>query len=267
MKASPSIFDGIEQTRVDIDGHSCTLPLFYTGGTATVGMFPASLSRLRAKSPGPDIQPAAILPGVGIVNVIAFEFETTIGPVNELCVAVPLSTPGLLPDGLAVLRGLLRGQLPAWIWHLPVSTEIADVFGRKTWSFPKIHADIPIEREGDQHRCVLAHAGKSILSLQGCVASGDHRIQMRMKNHLWQNGTLQTADHLFDLREVGISLRPGAVSVDLLSDHPIARDLDDVLLSRKSLLALRTPSLEAVLHEPERLTVSLARRLVGTPSH
>lgn len=265
MNSDKSIFDGVAQTTVDIDGHACTLPLFYTAGTATIGLFPARLSRLRQKSPGPDIRPAALLPGIGIVTVLAFEFQTTIGPVNELCVAVPLSTPGLLPDSLAMLGGLLRGQLPVWIWHLPVSTEIADVMGRVTWGFPKIHADIPIECDAERHRCLLSQAGKPILSMQGRVARGDRRVQMRMKNHLWQNGTLQTADHQFDFREVGFTLRPGALSLDLLSDHPIARDLDDVLLSKTSLLALRSPALQALLHEPERLTVSLARRLMSTP--
>ena len=88
MRKDESIFKGIKQTNLVIDGHTCTLPLFYTAGTATIGMFPAKLSKLRDKAPDSRIEPASVFPGIGIVTVIAFEFETTIGAVNELCIAV-----------------------------------------------------------------------------------------------------------------------------------------------------------------------------------
>jgi len=258
-----TLFEGIEQSTIILDGHHCTLPLFYTAGTATIGMFPANLSKLKHKSPDSRLQPAATMPGVGIVTVIAFEFETTIGPVNEVCVAVPLHTPGL-PFGISMLQSLLRGYLPVWIWHLPVSTEIADIFGRATWGFPKILADIPITQHADGRRdCLLSQHGQPILALHSHALNGKRDLKVTLKNHLWQNGALQTADHIFAMHDIGFSITPGASRLELLSDHPIARDLDDVLLTKSSLISAFAPSLEAILHEPDRMSLSLARQLLS----
>lgn len=262
MHRDESIFKGIKQNRLVIDGHVCTLPLFYTSGTATIGMFPASAAKLRAKAPDSRIEPATIFPGIGIVTIIAFEFDTTIGPVNELCIAVPLRS-GVLPFGLSMLRGLLKGFMPTWIWHLPVSTEIANVFGRTTWGFPKIFADIPITQDASGNRkCVLSEQGKPILALHGKSITGNLSVRITLKNHLWQNGCIQTADHVFDLHKVGMSLLPGTTRIELLSDHPIARDLNDVLLTKRSMSSVYAASLQAVLHEPDRMSLSLAKRLL-----
>jgi hypothetical protein len=262
MRKDKSIFEGIKQTRVVFDGHTCTLPLFYTAGTATIGMFPAKLAKLRGKSPDSRIEPAAMIPGIGIVVVLAFEFETTIGPVNEVCIAVPLSTAGL-PFGLSMLQGLLRGYMPVWIWHLPVSTEIANIFGQAAWGFPKIFADIPITQDADGKRhCLLSQQGKPILALHGKALAGNLAMRLTMKNHLWQDGCLQTADHVFDLRNMGISIVPGQTRLELLSDHPIARDLNDVLLTKRSISSAFAPSLQALLHEPDRMSLTLTRRLI-----
>lgn len=264
MTTPQSIFDGIQQSIVQVNGFDCTLPLFYTGGTATMGVFLANLAKLRDKAPSPDFEPAAVLPGIAAVNVISFEFETTIGPVNELCIAVPLKSSTRMPYGLSMLEHYSQEQMPVWIWHLPVSTEIADVFGRETWGFPKIHADIPIQQTGDQHSCGLSHQGQPILTLKGKIpATGTRHIRMRLKNHLWQNGALQTAAHLFDLHDVSFNLLPGALKLETLSNHAIAQDLDDVLISKRSVLALRSARLQAILHEPERLRLSLAKKLLN----
>jgi hypothetical protein len=266
MKKDTSIFEGIKQKNVILGGYTCTLPLFYTGGTATIGMFPARLSKLRLKAPDPRFEPATVFPGIGIVTIIAFEFETTIGPVNELCIAVPLRS-GPLPFGLSMLKGLLRGYMPAWIWHLPVSTEIANVFGIEAWGFPKIFADIPITQEADGSRhCLLSEQGKPILALHGKAISGGLALRITLKNHLCQDGCIQTADHVFDLSNIGISLFPGQTRLELLSDHRIARDLEDVLITKSSISSAYVPSLQALLHEPDRMSLSLSMRLLDAAS-
>jgi hypothetical protein len=262
MDKEKSIFEGVTQTRLVFDGFMCSIPLFYTGGTATIGMYPASIRRLKAKAPDARIDPAALVPGVGVVTIIAFEFETSIGPVNELCIAVPLKTPGL-PLGLSMLQALLRGYMPVWVWHLPVSTAIANVHGRQVWGFPKILADIPIAQDEKARRtCLLSEKGRPILRLTGKALRGTTEFGITLKNHLWQNGCIQTADHVFRMHKLGISLLPGRTKLELLSDHPIAKDLDDVLLAKTSIGSAFAPSLQAVLHEPDRMTLTLSRTLL-----
>jgi hypothetical protein len=50
---------------------------------------------------------------------------------------------------------------------------------------------------------------------------------------------------------------PHRPRVELLSDHPIARDLDDVLISRRSIAYAHACNLRALLGMPRHLTATL----------
>ena len=237
------------------------MPLRYHSGTAMIGVFPASSRALSAKAPHPSLRPATIAPGVSPVVVIGFEFDTDIGAVNELCVAVPLRRGPLPIPILPLVSGLIRGSSPTWIWHLPVSTEIA-MYGRTAWGFPKIHAEIPVTHHPDGTLTTrLSRSGQAILALHGPALEGNRTLRMPLLNHLWQDNThVQTADHEFRLADVGLNLTPGAARLELLSDHPIARDLGDVLIGRRSLAYLHARRLQALLGMPKHLTPALLDR-------
>lgn len=264
MPASNPLFDGLEQTHLTFEGHDTVVPLRYHSGTAMLGVFAARSRALIAKAPHPSLRPATIAPGISPVVVIGFEFVTDIGPVNELCIAVPLRRSRLpIPLAAGLIGASLTGaSLPTWIWHLPVSTAIANVLGRQMWGFPKIHADIPITQDADRNRTThLAENGTPILSLHGPALHGSHTLRLPLLNHLWQDNThVQTADHEFRLTDVGISLVPGTARLELLSDHPIARDLGDVLIGRRSLVYGHARSLQALLGMPKHLTPALLDR-------
>jgi hypothetical protein len=262
MPASNPLFDGLEQTHLTFEGHDTVVPLRYHSGTAMLGVFAARSRALVAKAPHPSLRPATIAPGISPVVVIGFEFVTDIGPVNELCVAVPLRR-GPLPIPFAALAaGVLEGSLPTWIWHLPVSTEIANVVGRQIWGFPKIHAEIHIAEDAGGNRTTrLAENGAPILTLHGPALHGSHTLRLPMLNHIWQdNAHVQTAEHEFRLAGVGLNLMPGSARLELLSDHPIASDLDDVLISRRSIAYAHARSLQALLGMPQHLTPALLHR-------
>jgi Acetoacetate decarboxylase (ADC) len=258
-----SLFDGVEQTQMVIDGHEVVVPLRYQSGTAMAGVFAAHSRALLAKVPDPRIRPAILAPGVSPVLVVGLTFATDIGPVNELCVGVPLRR-GRAPIPLAsFVSDAMRGEYPTWIWHLPVSTAIATVLGREVWGFPKIHADIPITQdERGSHSVRVSELGAPILALYGPPASGTRSMRMRFLNHLWQDGAhLQKADYTFALDRVGVALRPRTGRLDLLSEHPIAQDLRDVLISTRPLAFAYAGGLQALLGAPKELFPSLLDRL------
>jgi hypothetical protein len=262
MATSSHLFDGLEQAHLTFEGHDTVVPLRYHSGTAMLGVFAASARALAAKAPDPSLRPATIAPGISPLVVIGFEFVTDIGPVNELCVAVPLREGPLPLPLVPYVASLLRGRMSAWIWHLPVSTEIANVLGRQMWGFPKIHADIRIARDGDGKRSTrLSEDGTPILSLRGPALRGGHTLRLPLLNHLWQDNThVQTAEHEFRLADLGLNLVPGAARLTPLSDHPIARDLDDVLISRRSIAYAHARNLQALLGMPKHLTPALLDR-------
>lgn len=262
MPTSSPLFDGLQQAHLTFDGHDTVVPLRYHSGTAMLGVFAASSRALSAKAPHPSLRPATIAPAISPVIVIGFEFVTDIGPVNELCIAVPLRD-GQLPLPLAPLAaGVLRGRVPTWIWHLPVSTEIANVLGRQMWGFPKIHAEILIAEDRDGNRSTrVTENGTPILSLHGPVLHGSRTLRLPLLNHLWQDNThVQTAEHEFRLADLGLNLVPGTARIELLSGHPIARDLDDVLISRRAIAYAHARSLQGLLGMPKHLTPALLDR-------
>jgi hypothetical protein len=262
MPTSNPLFDGLEQTHLTFEGHDTVVPLRYHSGTAMLAVFAARSRALSAKAPHPSLRPATIAPGISPVVVIGFEFVTDIGPVNELCVAVALRRRHLPIPFAPLVAGVLEGRLPTWIWHLPVSTEIANVLGRQVWGFPKILAEIEIAEDGDGNRTTrVAEGGAPILSLHGPALHGSHTLRLPMLNHLWQDSAqVQTADHEFRLADVGLNLVPGTARLELLSDHPIARDLDDVLISRRAIAYAHARSLQALLGMPKHLTPALLDR-------
>lgn len=262
MASKSPLLDGVQQTHLRFDGYDTVAPLRYQSGTAMFGLFAARSRALAAKAPHPELKPATIAPGVSTVAVIGFEFMTDIGPVNEVCIAVPLRD-GLPPIPLAALAsGAVRGTMPSWIWHLPVSTAICNVHGRQIWGFPKIHAQIDVTEDAGQRKTYLAEGDTPILSLTGPALHGSKSLTLPFVNYLWQdNSHVQVADHEFRLTDVGFDLRPGAARLELHSDHPIARDLDDVLISRKALAYVDARNLQALLGMPQRLTPALLQRL------
>lgn len=263
MPSTTPLLDGVDQTHVRFDGYDTVVPLRYQSGTAMVGLFPARSYALAAKAPHPSIKPATIAPGVSLVAVIGFEFVTDIGPVNELCIAVPLrgGTPPI--PLLSTVADAVRGTMPNWIWHLPVSTAIANVHGRQIWGFPKIHATIDVTADGNGNQTAhLAEGDTPILSLHGPVLQGHRTLTLPLVNYLWQDDShVQTADHEFRLSDVGFDLHPGAARLELHSDHPIARDLDDVLIGRRALAYVHARNLQALLGMPQVLTPALLERL------
>ncbi|TDL07506.1 hypothetical protein EUA04_16515 [Mycolicibacterium obuense] len=243
-------FEALDQVTLELDGHTTVAPLRYHSGRMMAGVFAARASALADKTPHSSLRPATIAPGVAAVVVIGFEFVTDIGPVDEVCIAVPLG-PRL--PGIPLATAVLRRDLPVWIWHLPVTTPIADVLGRRLWGFPKFVADVDIDP--DLRSTALRRNGNNVLSMSGPALTGGTSWATRMRNHLWQNGSdVQVADHDFELDDVAISVRPGAARLDLATSDPVARDLDDVLISRSSIAYARSTGLRALLGMPQNLT-------------
>lgn len=246
--AQKSIFDGIETRVVKYRGYDCQLPVFYYGKRALAGVFLASAKKIKEKSPDKDFQPLEILPGVAAVAIIAFDFGSSIGPVNEFYVGIPEKQRGLLPYGLASLQEIVKGYMPAWNMHLPVSTDIAYQCGVEGWNFPKTLAEIPITDEsGGIMKAEVRYDGKLACRLTGKKKAGKINYRITAQNVLLHKGGRGVCDHLFNMEGLSLSLLR-KVRLETFSDAAIAKDLDDILLSKKSLISLYIPKVQAVLH-------------------
>lgn len=263
MRAS-TFFEGVHQTPADLDGAIFKVPLFYYDGEQMTGIFPARLSGLRRMLPDRRMSPARLAPGVGAIAVTCFEYrDTDIDAYNELAIAIPLNEPYFRPNvpGRALLDSVRRGQFDNWIHHLPVTTEIARAGGREFYNYPKFIAGIDYEQNDAVRTCRLTEGAEHILTMQCSRIAGSGDEQIQLFSHLYQNREPQSSEFKILAHDMGRSVRPGAAVLQLGDRHPIARELDGVLLSKNSIAAAYSPRIEGILYGPHHATPEVLEKL------
>jgi hypothetical protein len=266
MRSSP-FFEGVSQVDVSFGDFVSRMPLFYYDGGATVAFFLAKLGALRRLIPDRRISPARVGPGLGVVAVFCYEYrDTDLGPYNELMISVATNEPWFRSNlpGRALLSGLKRRQLHGWVHHLPVTAEIALSAGVEFYSFPKFIAGIDFEQTDADQTCRLSEGQEHILTMTANRIATPRSEQIQLFAHLWMDGQPQQAEFKVNAIEMGISLRPDTVSLELGDRHPIARELASLLVSRRPIQYAYVPRFEAILHGPEHLTPALIAWLTHT---
>ena len=145
-----------------------------------------------------------------------------------------------------------------------MTTQVARCGGVDVYNFPKFLAAIEFDDVGDRRRCTLAEGQEPILTLTGPRVPATRTERLQYFCHLWMDGQPHQAEFALNRLQVGTSLRPGAAVLELGERHPIAAELERLLVAKRSLRYEHVPRLEGILHGPEYLTVPLLRHLVGT---
>lgn len=270
MDAS-EFFGAVRQADIDLDGDLVKLPIFYYDGEAITGVFPARIGTLRRMLPDRRLSPARLAPGVGAITITCFEYrDSDVGSYNELAIGIALNSPrerANLP-GRALLGGALRGQIDAFVHHLPVTTDIALRAGREIWNYPKFVADIDFEEDLTGRSCRLAHDGEHILTLRAPRIASTKSEQIQLFTHVYQDGQPQRAEFKLLADGSGRTIKPGAATLELGGSHPIARELNGALISNNSIAASYVAGIRGILFGPDRVSASMiqlaaASELVG----
>ncbi|MBW8059677.1 MAG: hypothetical protein FVQ78_04950 [Solirubrobacterales bacterium] len=263
MARHSAFFEGVPQVAATLADQPAKLPIFYYDGTAQTAVFAARLGALRKLLPDPRFVPARLAPGLGAVAVSCFEYrDTDIGPYNELAIAIVLNEPpfALNLPARAILGGLRRRQLHAWVHHLPVTTEIARAGGVELYNYPKFVAAIDFEETGSRRSCRLAEGEEHILTLAGGLIETPRAEQVQLFSHLWMDRQPQESEFKINALASGRSLRLGAGRLELGTRHPIARELAGLLVSQRSISYDLMARFEGILYGPEHLTLPLIQR-------
>ncbi len=191
--------------------------------------------------------------------------RTDIGPYNEVAISVGLNEPWFRSNlpGRAVFGDMRRRQLHGWVHHLPVTTEIARAAGVEFYNFPKFIAGIEFEETPKQRVCSLYEGQEHILRLRCKRIATPRSERGQVFGYLWMDGQPQSLEFKLNEIAMGISLRPGAASLELGDRHPIARELARLLVSRRAIQYAYVPRYEAILFGPEHLTPKLIQRLAA----
>lgn len=241
-------FSGIKQWEFERDGIKGKLPCFYYDTSSFTAIYTASTKAVRQLLPRPEMRPVEMLPGKCLVSFTAFEYKKTdIDPYNEFSIAflitygsiqIPLITPALQT---------LRRRITAYVWQLPVTTEIARKGGVEMYGYPKFIADIEFERTETEITCKVSEKGKKILALHGKILPTRREKVTHITTYSVIDGIpLRTNIHINPI-EFAMTTDKNAAQIEFGGNHQIAETLKDIELSSKPVGYQFSPKNQAIL--------------------
>jgi hypothetical protein len=257
-------FAGIDQVDVWAAGKKVKLPIFYRDARAFIATFPASIFALKKLLPDPRFVPAQMFPGIGSVALACFEYyDTDVGPYNEFAFTILLNNPNFLKiPGYNLTRQLLQLNFYPYIYHLPVTTKEALRWGIDFSGFPKFLSSIDFEDTPERVTCELKEKDELICRLSGRKIDTPFSRQMKQHIHLYQQRQPQYTEFKLNAKQLGLSLNPGNVELEIGHSHPIAQELRRTLLFNRSLMYFYLPSVQFILYGPENISLPLMNFLM-----
>ncbi|SMB24915.1 conserved protein of unknown function [Sterolibacterium denitrificans] len=229
------------------------LPVFYYDNSSMTAVFTASTRQVRALLPDARMHPIELFPGRCVVAFSAFEYrDTDIDPYNEFSISFLMSYGHRTLPGIKLLHGLMTRCFEAYVWKLPVTTEIARWGGVELYGYPKFVADIEFRRPPGRTSCLLSEGGRNILMLEGQALAGAPAKPLRYRAYSMKNGIPLCANVYTHPLQYAQTMSSDAASLTL-GDHDIARQLQRLELSASPLMYQYCPLNELVLFGPRNL--------------
>lgn len=255
MKAQKSyFFKGVPQIETTLCGSPVKFPVFYYDASAIIAIFLARLSKLKEILPKKNYFPLSPFPGLGLLAIAAFEYrDCDLGPYNELAISLLISFREKPRFSLGKLKSnLSRKEFHTYIAHLPVTTEMARVGGVEFYNFPKFLADIRFKESRAKIGVELKEKGKLILRLIAEKCPARKSGVMRAVTYPVKERKAHEAPVLMNALSWGETFRPkGKLTPG--EDHPIAAQLEELLVSQKPIYLQWIPKFQAILYGASRL--------------
>ena len=257
-------FDGIEQIKMKIDGGTGMFPIFYRDARMFTVMLPANLFKLKRMLPDVRFVPAQVAPGVGAVALTALEYyDTDINPYNEFLMGIVLNSPYFAPvPGYNLLRQYFARMYSIFVFHLPVTTEIALRGGIDFYNYPKFLAGIEFSDTEKRVTCDLSRDGEKILTMSGEKVPTGYLGEMKFFCNLYQYRQPQLAEFKMNTIEGSLNWMPSEVSWTFNTSSEIGRELSDVVLGNRALMYLYMSRIQGILYGPENYSMPLLNRAI-----
>ncbi len=244
-------FAGIEQKTLEITGGTCNVPILYRDISVIIATFSAPTLKLKQLLPTSKLVPVEMFPGRGLLGFLAADYrDTSIGPYKEFMIIIPARyRPRFNPPLLPALRMGASLSMEAFIWQLPITSEVGMHAGIDIWGLPKFMAEIDFTEDEKTISCDLSEGGKRILTLEM------KKHPARMKTYfdftmfsVKDNELLRT--HVQGISpSLGRSFRPGGASL-VLGEHPLCREIREVAPG-KAMMTIYLPKGQLILPEAQ----------------
>lgn len=247
-------FEQIRQHQLQWRGEPMLLPVFCYDNSTLSAIFTASTKKVRSLIPVPEAKLTELFPGRCLVAINCFEYrQTDIGPYNEVAISFLMSKKGWQIPGLTALVQLLRRRLTAYVWQLPVTTEIAWAGGREIYGYPKFLANVQFTTETGRYRCSVEEEGRPVLSIEGPVVRGKAQTQLQFVTYSMKDGIPLVANVIQRPLEAAIKLLPRDVTITLGPEHEVGRVLANLNISKRAVAYYYSPKNEAILFAARNL--------------
>jgi hypothetical protein len=241
-------FDGVLQ-KINKE-FNVPLPIFYYDSTSLMAIFTASTSKLRPYLPSAELHPVEIFPGVCLIAVSAFEYRSCdIGPYNEFSIAAPITYQKKSVPGLTLMYQMLRNSLEAFIFFLPVTSELAMQGGVTMGGYPKFIADIEFRKDSTFITCNVSEQGTHILSLECKQLKTASGPVSKTVLYTRKNGSVLMANLYTNPIKFSQSFRSDSARLTMSGDNKICTFLRDVKMSSKPLACQFSPMFESMLFD------------------
>lgn len=242
------------QHRLEWRGQPLLLPVFcYENRTISV-LYTASTAKVRPLLPLADARLVEVFPGRCLVGLNCFQYrDTDIGPYNEVAISFLITYDRWAIPGLSALGPALRREITAYVWQLPVTTEIARDGGLEIYGYPKFLADVDFHEADGRIRCSVVEEGRSILTLEGPVLPTREQAPIKYVTYSVKDGIPLVATVVQNPLSLGIGVFRKDVELTLGADHPIGQTLSELGISNRAIAWLYSPSNESVLFAARNL--------------
>ncbi|MBN2178265.1 MAG: acetoacetate decarboxylase family protein [Deltaproteobacteria bacterium] len=247
-----NFFDGVLK-RINKE-FNVPLPIFYYDCTSMTAIFTASARRLRSHLPSEEMHPVEVFPGICLIALSAFEYRSCdIGPYNEFSIAAPITYQKKGIPGLTMMYQLLRNTPKAFIFFLPVTSELAMQGGVTLGGYPKFIADIELRKENTFITCNVSEHGTPILSLQGKWLTTAPGPVSRTVIYTKKNGNVLMANLYTNPIQFSQSFRSSSARLTMSGNHEMCTFLRDVKISSKPMAYQFSPKFESMLFDSKNI--------------
>jgi hypothetical protein len=241
-------FKEVVQLEVSAGAFKGKVPILYYDCTSLTAIYTASTAEVKPYLPHPDMRLMEFVPGRCLVTFTAFEYRSTdIGPYNEFSIACLVRFRQVQIPGLSVARHLLTRSFPAYVWHLPVTTEIARAGGVELYGYPKFIGDIEFRRSEGWIECSLAEQGTHILTLKGKVLPTARGRAMKYVTYSLKDGVPLVTNVCVNPVEYAQSTTRSDAELEIGTAHSICDELRGIGLGTRPLIYQFCPVNQAIL--------------------
>jgi hypothetical protein len=238
---------------LDMGGEPVEFPILYYDFRFINAIFTARITQLQKLLPHANFKPIDIWPGTGMLGITAFEYhDTSIGPYNEIAIAIPVSFPQRLAiPGLSAISMMRRNIFSVYVHHLPVTTEIALRAGIHFWNYPKFLAEITFHDQDENLEVILKEGDDLILKMLAKKLPLKRSSRLEFHTYSIKENVVMHALVEGQAPRLG-TVMMGSIAEVQLGEHRISKELAELNLSKSARSGLYAEGVMTKLYEPNQ---------------